>query len=71
MGLQHRTCPYDALFQVLPIWKGLLLTHHSPLGWLMTLTFTSQTVPAKMLNLNPGLKDITHSITGGSITAQG
>jgi len=30
-----------------------------------------QTIPAKMLNLNPGLKDITHSITGGSIQAQG
>ncbi|KAI5463272.1 hypothetical protein BGZ63DRAFT_188190 [Mariannaea sp. PMI_226] len=30
-----------------------------------------KTVPAKMLNLNPGLKAITHSITGGSISAQG
>ncbi|KAI0117275.1 hypothetical protein F4814DRAFT_281892 [Daldinia grandis] len=30
-----------------------------------------KTTPAKMLNLNPGLKDITHSITGGSIMAQG
>ncbi|OLN97305.1 Transcriptional repressor XBP1 [Colletotrichum chlorophyti] len=29
------------------------------------------TVPAKMLSLNPGLKDITHSITGGAIAAQG
>ncbi|SPQ25240.1 3c4bbe02-ad65-48cc-8e6c-8c885a7ad15e [Thermothielavioides terrestris] len=29
------------------------------------------TTPAKMLNQNPGLKDITHSITGGSIKAQG
>jgi len=24
-----------------------------------------------MLNQNPGLRDITHSITGGAITAQG
>ncbi|KAK4100268.1 hypothetical protein N658DRAFT_105658 [Parathielavia hyrcaniae] len=31
----------------------------------------SKTTPAKMLNMNPGLKDITHSITGGSIKAQG
>ncbi|KAF3026901.1 hypothetical protein E8E14_015110 [Neopestalotiopsis sp. 37M] len=31
----------------------------------------SKTTPAKMLNLNPGLKEITHSITGGSIMAQG
>ncbi|KAJ3942715.1 uncharacterized protein N0V96_006936 [Colletotrichum fioriniae] len=30
----------------------------------------SKTVPAKMLSLNPGLKDITHSITGGAIAAQ-
>ncbi|KAI1881462.1 hypothetical protein JX265_000288 [Neoarthrinium moseri] len=29
------------------------------------------TTPAKMLNMNPGLKEITHSITGGSIMAQG
>ncbi|KAI0391664.1 hypothetical protein F5Y17DRAFT_478479 [Xylariaceae sp. FL0594] len=29
------------------------------------------TTPAKMLNSNPGLKEITHSITGGSIMAQG
>ncbi|KAJ4294863.1 hypothetical protein N0V88_005100 [Collariella sp. IMI 366227] len=31
----------------------------------------SKTTPAKMLNQNPGLKDITHSITGGAIKAQG
>ncbi|KAK0627517.1 transcription regulator HTH, apses-type DNA-binding domain-containing protein, partial [Immersiella caudata] len=31
----------------------------------------SKTTPAKMLGLNPGLRDITHSITGGSIRAQG
>ncbi|KAK4125937.1 hypothetical protein N657DRAFT_283758 [Parathielavia appendiculata] len=31
----------------------------------------SKTTPAKMLNMNPGLKDITYSITGGSIKAQG
>ncbi|KAM0245614.1 hypothetical protein ACHAP5_005264 [Fusarium lateritium] len=30
-----------------------------------------KTMPAKMLGLNPGLKEITHSITGGSIVAQG
>ncbi|KAF3766770.1 hypothetical protein M406DRAFT_327890 [Cryphonectria parasitica EP155] len=31
----------------------------------------SKTQPAKMLNMNPGLRNITHSITGGSIMAQG
>lgn len=28
-------------------------------------------MPAKMLNQNPGLKEITHSITGGALAAQG
>lgn len=30
-----------------------------------------QTTPAKMLNSNPGLRDICHSITGGALAAQG
>ncbi|KAI9761826.1 MAG: hypothetical protein M4579_000765 [Chaenotheca gracillima] len=29
------------------------------------------TTPAKMLSLNPGLRDICHSITGGALIAQG
>ncbi|KAH0533993.1 hypothetical protein FGG08_007405 [Glutinoglossum americanum] len=29
------------------------------------------TTPAKMLNSNPGLRDICHSITGGALAAQG
>ncbi|KAF2652686.1 hypothetical protein K491DRAFT_706309 [Lophiostoma macrostomum CBS 122681] len=31
----------------------------------------SKTTPAKVMNVNPGLHDICHSITGGSLTAQG
>ncbi|KAL4963055.1 putative APSES transcription factor Xbp1 [Aspergillus stella-maris] len=31
----------------------------------------SKTTPAKMLNQNPGLRDICHSITGGALAAQG
>jgi hypothetical protein len=31
----------------------------------------SQTTPAKVLNLNPGLRDISYSITGGALAAQG
>ncbi|KAJ9490292.1 hypothetical protein VN97_g2942 [Penicillium thymicola] len=31
----------------------------------------SKTTPAKMLNQNPGLRDICHSITGGALSAQG
>ena len=30
-----------------------------------------QTTPAKMLNSNPGLREICHSITGGALAAQG
>ena len=30
-----------------------------------------QTIPAKVLATNPGLKEITHSITGGALAAQG
>ena len=28
-------------------------------------------MPAKVMMANPGLKEISHSITGGSISAQG
>ncbi|CAF9913121.1 MAG: hypothetical protein ALECFALPRED_008640 [Alectoria fallacina] len=31
----------------------------------------SKTMPARVMNANPGLRDISHSITGGSISAQG
>ncbi|OAX85055.1 hypothetical protein ACJ72_00556 [Emergomyces africanus] len=31
----------------------------------------SKTAPAKMLNANPGLREICHSITGGALAAQG
>ncbi|PQE31357.1 APSES transcription factor Xbp1 protein [Rutstroemia sp. NJR-2017a WRK4] len=31
----------------------------------------AKTMPGRMLDLNPGLKDISHSITGGALTAQG
>ncbi|RKF59667.1 putative apses transcription factor xbp1 [Golovinomyces cichoracearum] len=31
----------------------------------------TKTTPAKMLSRNPGLKEITHSITGGALIAQG
>ncbi|KAF2465462.1 uncharacterized protein BDR25DRAFT_239204 [Lindgomyces ingoldianus] len=30
-----------------------------------------KTTPAKVLNMNPGLRDISHSITGGALAAQG
>ncbi|PGH23607.1 hypothetical protein AJ80_02388 [Polytolypa hystricis UAMH7299] len=31
----------------------------------------SKTAPAKMLNANPGLREVCHSITGGALAAQG
>lgn len=42
----------------------ILLSFEAPLT-------RSQTAPAKMLSMNPGLKEITHSITGGALAAQG
>ncbi|KAG8528187.1 uncharacterized protein KY384_007104 [Bacidia gigantensis] len=45
-------------------------------GWVRITPFFkslkhSKTMPAKVMTANPGLKDISHSITGGSISAQG
>ncbi|KAI9811083.1 MAG: hypothetical protein M1827_005665 [Pycnora praestabilis] len=36
-----------------------------------TVMWDYNTTPAKMLNSNPGLRDICHSITGGALAAQG
>ncbi|OJJ49063.1 hypothetical protein ASPZODRAFT_13801 [Penicilliopsis zonata CBS 506.65] len=45
---------------------GLVRTTH-----LFKCNDYSKTTPAKMLNANPGLRDICHSITGGALAAQG
>ncbi|KAB8234299.1 putative APSES transcription factor Xbp1 [Aspergillus alliaceus] len=45
---------------------GLVRTTH-----LFKCQLYSKTTPAKVLNANPGLRDICHSITGGAIAAQG
>ncbi|KAL2817992.1 hypothetical protein BDW59DRAFT_129908 [Aspergillus cavernicola] len=45
---------------------GLVRTTH-----LFKCNEYSKTTPAKMLNLNPGLRDVCHSITGGALAAQG
>ena len=37
----------------------------------MSLTSMLQTTPAKALTTNPGLKELSHSITGGALAAQG
>lgn len=57
-----KCCKYSKV--VLPF-PYLSVSPHAP------KTDQKQTMPAKMLNMNPGLRDITHSITGGSIMAQG
>ncbi|KAG4429637.1 hypothetical protein IFR05_014883 [Cadophora sp. M221] len=44
------------LVRITPFFKSCLFT---------------KTAPAKMLGMNPGLKEITHSITGGALAAQG
>lgn len=38
---------------------------------LHTADHVRQTTPAKALNTNPGLKELSHSITGGALAAQG
>ncbi|KAL4973082.1 hypothetical protein BDW66DRAFT_109685 [Aspergillus desertorum] len=45
---------------------GLVRTTH-----LFKCNDYSKTTPAKMLNQNPGLRDVCHSITGGALAAQG
>ncbi|KAH1709055.1 hypothetical protein KXX23_003067 [Aspergillus fumigatus] len=45
---------------------GLVRTTH-----LFKCNDYSKTTPAKMLNANPGLREICHSITGGALAAQG
>lgn len=66
VGLQHRARSHHTFLQMLQIFKGksclLEIKDHAKI---------IQTTPAKMLNMNPGLKEITHSITGGALAAQG
>ncbi|KAJ5593851.1 apses transcription factor Xbp1 [Penicillium hispanicum] len=45
---------------------GLVRTTH-----LFKCNAYSKTAPGKVLNANPGLRDICHSITGGALAAQG
>lgn len=63
IGLVRMT-PFFKCFQYGKVSEALL-------GDTNKVSDTHQTMPAKMLNMNPGLKDITHSITGGAILAQG
>ncbi|EMD00672.1 hypothetical protein BAUCODRAFT_179029 [Baudoinia panamericana UAMH 10762] len=65
------------LVRITPFFKAL---KYSKVWFLPTLQFrdeaadgwiTSQTTPAKALSTNDGLKELSHSITGGALAAQG
>jgi hypothetical protein len=61
------------LVRTTPLFKcsGYSKVWHARLLELGHVTDVAQTTPAKMLNRNPGLRDICHSITGGALVAQG
>ena len=67
VGLQHWPCSDNASVQVQWVFEGM--TCKISRTW--HVTDVVQTTPAKMLNRNPGLRDICHSITGGALVAQG
>lgn len=65
-------CNYG-LVRITALFKSL---RHSKVGkaWFSGATIAKidqQTMPAKLMSANPGLREISHSITGGAITAQG
>ena len=62
----------NGLVRITPFFKALEYSKvsdlpHDP----ATLTDMAKTMPARMLAKNPGLREICHSITGGSLAAQG
>lgn len=65
VGLQHRPRPHNPSFQMQWLLQG---TYTS---MLQNPANTPKTTPAKMLSSNPGLREVCHSITGGSLIAQG
>lgn len=67
MGLQHRSRSHHPVLQILQLLKGTWLFFLAP----FLLLTAVQTTPAKVLSMNPGLKNISYSITGGALAAQG
>lgn len=67
LGLPCRPCPHHALLQGSRSSKGMILLP-SNTG---STTNRPQTAPNKALKANPGLFELSHSITGGCIDAQG
>ena len=65
VGLQHRPRSHNPSFQMQRLLQGIYMPSHLP------TKLTIQTTPGKMLNANPGLREICHSITGGALAAQG
>lgn len=66
VGLSGRSRPHYAVLQMLRVLQG---QYASPAT--NFITDRTQTTPARALNLNEGLRDISHSITGGALVAQG
>lgn len=69
VGLQHWFGEGHTVFQVLQLFEGMEIRN-----WMCRIVNSptcSQTTPAKVLSNNPGLREITHSITGGALAAQG
>lgn len=67
VGLPGRSRPHHAFLQGTQVLQGML-----PSSTTLRRSLTSfQTTPAKALTANPGLKELSHSITGGALAAQG
>lgn len=60
------------LVRITPFFKALKYSKvSSPIQPRADMTDCCQTTPAKALTANPGLKELSHSITGGALAAQG
>ena len=67
VGLQHRAGADHTILQSVGVSQG----NCSYLWVTVRASDPFKTTPARMLGRNPGLKEICHSITGGSLAAQG
>lgn len=61
------------LVRITPFFKACKYSKVTPtvVSWVTYMTDIPQTTPAKALTSNPGLKELSHSITGGALAAQG
>lgn len=72
VGLQRRPCSHDSILQMSGVYKGKVQIMPSVCRALLIFPSNhQQTTPAQMLSHNPGLREISPSITGGAVLAQG